>query len=285
MLYKYFFVMKKFFALLGIAALASCGAAQAQFKLNKALSAGVKVVQAATLTDEQINGYVKEYIEWLDAHNPVCEGDDEFAVRLARITAKIKDVEGLNIKAYRVRDINAFACADGSIRVFAGLMQIMTDEEILGVIGHEIGHVMNKDTKDAFRTALLASALRDGVSSAGGVAAELSDSQLGDLGEAVTNSKFSQKQEYQADEYGYNFLKSHGENPWAMALSFEKLKKMQEEMGADKTNKVQQLFSTHPDLDNRIKRMTDKATADGFDRPEMVAPDASGSLTDTATEE
>ena len=97
--------------------------------------------------------------------------------------------------------------------------------------------------------------------------------ELGELGEAVTNSKFSQKQEYAADEYGYDFLKSHGENPWAMALSFEKLKKMQEEMGADKSNKVQQLFSTHPDLDNRIKRMTEKATADGFERPEMTAPE------------
>ena len=211
--------MKKFLALWGIIALASCGGAQAQFKLNKAISAGTKVLQAATLTDAQVIGYVKEYIDWMDENNPVCEGDDEFAVRLARITAKI-NIDGLNIKAYRVRDVNAFACADGSIRVFAGLMQIMTDEEILGVIGHEIGHVMNKDSKDAFRTALLASALRDGVSSAGGTAAKLSDSQLGDLGEAVTQSKFSQIQEYAADEYGYNFLKSHGENPWAMALSF-----------------------------------------------------------------
>ncbi|WP_298061961.1 M48 family metallopeptidase [uncultured Rikenella sp.] len=264
--------MKRILTFLAVAALSAAGVSHAQFRLNKAIGAGAKVLQAATLTDAQIKGYVKEYIDWMDAHNPVCEGDDEFAVRLARITAKI-NVDGLNIKAYRVRDVNAFACADGSIRVFAGLMQIMTDEEILGVIGHEIGHVMNKDSKDAFRTALLASALRDGVSSAGGTAAKLSDSQLGDLGEAVTQSKFSQKQEYAADEYGYNFLKSHGENPWAMALSFEKLKKMEEEMGADKTNKVQQLFSTHPDLDNRIKRMTDKATADGFERPEMTAPE------------
>lgn len=265
--------MKRILTILSVIALAAVGTAQAQFKLNKAIGAGMKAVQAATLTDAQMESYVKEYIDWLDAHNPVCEGDDPFAVRLAKITEKI-NVDGLNIKAYRVVDVNAFACADGSIRVFAGLMQIMTDEEILGVIGHEIGHVMNKDSKNAFRTALLTSALRDGISSAGGTAAKLSDSQLGDLGEAVTQSKFSQKQEYAADEYGYNFLKQHGENPWAMALSFEKLKKMQEEMGADKTSKVQQLFSTHPDLNNRIKRMSEKATSDGFERPEMTAPEA-----------
>lgn len=259
------------------------GTSHAQFNLRKAVNAGAKVVKAATLTDEQVAGYVKEYIEWMDANNPLCEGDNPFAIRLNEITKNI-NIEGINIKAYEVVDVNAFACADGSIRIFAGLMQIMTDEEILGVIGHEIGHIMNSDSKDAFRTALLASALREGVSSAGGTAGELSESQLGDLGQAVVSSKYSQKQEYAADEYGYNFLKTHNENPWALALSFEKLKKMQEEMGADESNAVQQLFSTHPDLENRIKRMTEKAIADNFERPANVTPIAETTTeTETAT--
>lgn len=242
-----------------------------QLKINKqAISAGAKVVKAATISDKEIEQYVKEYVKWLDEHNPVCEGDDPYAVRLAQIIEPIKNAEGLDIKAYRVVDVNAFACADGTIRVFAGLMEVMTDEQILGVIGHEIGHVKNKDTKDAFRTALLASALREGVSSQGGTAAKLSGSQLGELGEALTNSSFSQKQEHAADDYGYNFLKEHGANPWAMALSFEKLKQMQEDAGYAGNTKMQQLFSTHPDLAKRIERMSEKATADGFERPAMV---------------
>ena len=239
----------------------------AQFNLNRALNAGAKAVKAATLSDAEINGYVKEYIDWMDANNPVCEGDDPYAVRLDSITRSINNIDGINIKAYRVVDVNAFACADGSIRVFAGLMDVMTDEELLGVIGHEIGHYMNKDTKDAYRTALLTSALRDGVSAAGGTSAKLSDSQLGDLGEALSSSSFSQKQEREADIYGYEFLKSHGINPWAMALSFKKLKQMQGEMGSQKSSKVQQLFSTHPDLDARIEAMVKRAQADGFECP------------------
>ena len=242
------------------------GASYAQFNMKKAIGSGIKAAKAITLTDAQMANYVKEYIDWMDANNPVCEGDDKYAVRLENIIKNIK-VDGINIKAYRVVDVNAFACADGSIRVFAGLMDIMTDEEILGIIGHEVGHIMNKDSKDAFKTALLMSALRDGVSSTGGTADKLSDSQLGDLTQAVVESTYSQKQEHAADEYGYNFLKEYKENPWALALSFEKLKAMQEEMGADKSNAVQQLFSTHPDLDNRIKRMTEKAKTDGFERP------------------
>lgn len=152
-------------------------------------------------------------------------------------------------------DVNAFACADGSVRVFSSLMDIMTDDELLGVIGHEVGHIAHHDSKKAFRTALLTSALRDGISSSGGKVAALTDSQLGDLGEALANATYSQKQERDADDYGYEFLKRSGKNPWAMALSFKQLKKMQEEAGVKKDSKINQLLSTHPDLDTRIKRM------------------------------
>ena len=42
-----------------------------------------------------------------------------------------------------------------------------------------------------------------------------------------------------------------------MAASFTKLKELQGE--AAKTSKVNQLFSSHPDLDSRIKRMQERA--------------------------
>lgn len=265
---------KIFTSLAVLACLAATGTAHAQFNRTKAISAGAKVVKAATVSDKEIENYVKEYVVWMDKNNPVCEGDDPYAVRLEKITEGFNNTDGLNIKAYRVRDVNAFACADGSIRVMAGLMEIMSDEEILGVIGHEIGHIKNKDTKDAFKTALMASALRDGVASAGGTAARLSDSQLGELGEAVTNSKYSQKQEYEADEYGYNFLKSHSKNPWAMAMSFEKLQELEAEFGGGDTSKMKQLLSTHPDTANRAKKMAEKATKEGFERPEKTEEEA-----------
>ena len=255
------------FVFVAAACLLGAGTASAQFNLKKAISAGVKTVQAVTLTDEQVAAYAQEYMDWMDAHNPVCEGDDPYAVRLDSLTQKFNGSDGLNIKAYRVVDVNAFCCANGDIRVFAGLMDIMSDEELLGVIGHEIGHYMNKDSKAGFRTALLSSALREGIGAAGGTAAKLSDSQMGDLSEALVSATYSQKQERAADDYGYEFLKGHGLNPWAMAMSFEKLKKMQDEMGGNKTSKVQQLFSTHPDLAARTEAMSQRAAADGFERP------------------
>ena len=228
-------------------------------------SAGMKTLQAATLSDAQIQAYVGEYIKELDGQSRIATGNNAYATRLARLTAPIAD-PGLNFKVYLTEDVNAFAVADGSIRVYSGLMDIMTDEELLGVIGHEIGHIKNKDTKDAFRTALLTSALRDGIGATGTVAATLTDSQLGDLAEALSSSQYSQKQEYEADSYGYEFLKSHGVNPWAMALSFEKLQQMQGS-GGQTSGAVQQLFSTHPELAARTKRMAERAANDGFTRP------------------
>lgn len=50
-----------------------------------------------------------------------------------------------------------------------------------------------------------------------------------------------------------------------MALSFQKLKSLQEQSGGSSSSKLNQLFSTHPDLDLRIKRMEERATSEGIE--------------------
>ena len=264
-------LISKIFILIAIACCATAPA-QAQFgKLvnKKTIGAATKAVQAATLSDKQMSEYVKEYIDWMDANNRVCKLDDPqtaaYAARLDSLTAGLTSVEGLplNFKVYYVIDVNAFACADGSVRVFSSLMDIMSDEELLGVIGHEIGHVAHHDSKNAFKQALLTSALKDAVSATSDKAAALTDSQLGSLSEALVSATYSQKAERAADDYGYEFLRDHGKNPRSMAKSFMRLKAIQEEQGGStKTSKINQLFSSHPDLDARIKRMQERADTD-----------------------
>lgn len=248
---------------------------KAQFNIGKAAGGATKVLKAATLTDADMAKYVKEYVAWMDEHNHVCDAKSPYTKRLNRLTQGLTSVEGipLNFKVYYVTDVNAFACPDGSVRVFSSLMDAMTDEELLGVIGHELGHVAHKDSKKGFRTALLTSALKDGIASTNGAAAALSESQLGSLGESLLNATYSQKQESKADGYGYEFLKKNGKNPWAIALSFEKLKKLEEDAGVKKDSKWQRMFSSHPDLDKRIKTMSKRAEKDGFARPENKMPE------------
>lgn len=264
--------MRKNFFKVAVVALMMTAAtpAMAQFNLGKAISGGAKAVKAATLSDEQMRQYVKESIDWMDKNNKVCDAKDPYTLRLNKLVEGLNEVEGipLNFKVYDVIDVNAFACADGSVRVFSSLMDIMTDDELLGVIGHELGHVALKHSKKAFRTALLASALKDGVASTNGVAAALTDSQLGSLGEALLNSSFSQKQESEADDYGYEFLKKKGKNPWSIALSFMKMKELEEKAGVQKDSKLNRMLSTHPDMDKRIERMSARAEKDGIAKPE-----------------
>jgi putative metalloprotease len=227
-----------------------------------------------TITDERLAEMVSEEVAYMDQQNKVLGYNNSYSKRLRRVMSGINSVEGitLNFKVYKTDDVNAFACADGSVRIYSGLLDRMSDDEVLGVIGHEIGHVALKHSKKQFKQALLTSALRDAVVSTGGTIAVLTASQLGDIGEALMSAKFSRKQENQADDYGYDFLKAYGKNPWAMAMAFEKLLAMSSGGTSSGTqaaasSPVSEIFSDHPATEKRIERMSAKATADGYKKP------------------
>lgn len=167
-------------------------------------------------------------------------------------------------------DVNAFACPDGSVRVFSSLMDIMSNDELMGIIGHEIGHVMKHHSKNAFRQQLLTGALKDAAGAASSKVAALTDSQLGTLGESLIGAKFSQKQEKEADNCGYDFLVSKGRNPWGMVMAFEKFQKMEQD-GGTKMSYMDKMFSSHPETEARIKAMTKRCEKDGFKRPAETA--------------
>lgn len=239
------------------------------FDLTQIAKGAVKTVQAVTVSDTQVQSYVKQYVTGLDKQSKLAPANNKYSVRLAKITEGLTSVDGipLNFKVYLTSDVNAFACADGSVRVYSGLMDLMSDDEVLGVIGHEIGHVAHKDTKKAFKAALLSSAARDALMSTGGLVGTLSGSQIGAIGEKLANTSYSKKQESNADAYGYRFLKKCGKNPWAMALAFKKLLNL-ENGGNGLGAKVKQLFSDHPATSSRIKNIEKMANKDGLTPPE-----------------
>ena len=257
--------VKFLMALMMLAGVTPC---YAQFNLKKAVGGAAKAVKAFTLTDQQMAEYVKESVDWMDKNNPVLPEDDPYTQRLHKLTEGITDADGipLNFKVYNVIDVNAFACPDGSVRVFSSLMDLMNDDELLGVIGHEIGHVLKHHSKNAFKTELLTGALKDAVASTGGKAAALTESQLGTLGESLINAKYSQKQEKEADDCGYDFLKSKGKNPWGIVMSFEKLQKLEGDAGS-KQSYITKMFSSHPETQARIDAMTKRCEKDGIPRP------------------
>ena len=238
----------------------------AQTDWSRLLTGTIKAGQAVLITDEDLAEIVEKEVAEMDRRNTVCANNNKYTQRLRRLTKGMTEADGikLNIKVYKTTEYNAFACPDGSVRVFSALMDILNDEELLGVIGHEIGHVALRHSKKAWRSALLRSAASDVVGSRSKTWATLSDSYLGSITSAALSAKHSRYHETQADDYGYDFLKECGKNPWAMGLAFKKLKAISQKKDRSKYEKWLDAFSSHPNFDERIERMRTKAEEDGF---------------------
>lgn len=259
-----------------LAAFLVCGAvfSNAQFKLDKAIGAASKGVKALSFSNEDAKKLSKEGVDWMDKNNKVAGPKDPYTIRLNKLFAKHKNQDGLdlNYKVYLVSDINAFACADGSVRVFSSLMDIMTDEELLAIIGHEIGHVKNEDTKDAIKSAYLKAAAMEAASSTSGTVQKLNDSQLGEFTNSFLESSHSRKQETEADTYSYNFMKANGYNVVGAYTAFKKLALL----SATKPTTFQKMMSSHPDSDKRAAAVKKQAEKDGLwkDPGEVTLPAA-----------
>ena len=243
-----------------LAATAQIRIGKKQLNTDKLKQAASEVVSAVSLTDAAIADLSRESVEWMDQSNTVSPADSEYTRRLNRITAKFRKIDGLevNYKVYEVEEVNAFACGDGSIRVYSGLMDVMTDDELAAIIGHEIGHVVNTDVKDAMKNAYLTSAAMQVVGATGDFAAKLTDSQIGEITKAFTSARFSRKQENAADDYAFAFCIKNGFDPYAMANGLSKLVDLS---GGTEANALQKMFSSHPDSAERAARMKEKADA------------------------
>lgn len=248
--------------------MATAPCASAQIKMNsKGIGAIGKGVKAVSFSDAEAAKLAAEAVAYMDSHNTVAGPTDPYTIRLKKLFSKHQNEAGLklNFKVYKVSDVNAFACADGSVRVFSSLMDLMTDDELLGIIGHEIGHVANKDTRDAVRSAYKREALTDAASSQSGVVNTLSGSQLGAFAGALLDSKYSRKQESEADEFAYDFMKKHNYKVTALASAFQKFADM-ESSSAAKRSKSEKMLSSHPDSGDRAAKVLEKAKKDGLSK-------------------
>ena len=239
-------------------ALGSLGGGSGSSSTENKVGAAVDVFKAVSVSDEELKSATLQLRAAEDKKARVATGKNKYAQRLARLTRKHVNEDGLqlNYKVYLSPQVNANATPDGSLRVYSGLMDLMNDQELLGVIGHEIGHVKLGHSLSAMRTAYMASAGRKAAASSRGVGGALAASELGELGEALVNSQFSQSQETGSDDYGLAFMKKHGYNVKAMESAFRKL--AAQGSGA-KAGALESMLSTHPEPGKRADRMRDMA--------------------------
>lgn len=228
--------------------LAGCAGAD----MNSLSQAGGSLFSAAALTDANVKQLSDQSCADMDKKNTVAAADSTYAKRLVNIMSGLQNTGlPLDAKVYLTKDVNAWAMANGCVRVYSGLMDLMTDDEVRGVLGHEIGHVALGHTKKAMQLAYATAAARGALGSTGyATLTALSTSQIGELGETFVNAQFSQRQESEADDYSYNLLTKNGANRQALVSAFQKLAKLDGGQSG--------LLSSHPGSDARAKHIQDR---------------------------
>ena len=231
------------------------------------MGAGGAAFKAMSLTDGDVVNMSNQSCEAMDAESKIAPANSPYARRLATVIQNMPtSVNGqtANYKVYLTEDVNAWAMANGCIRVYTGLMDLMNDDELRGVIGHEIGHVALGHSKGRMQTAYATSALRGLAAAGGGAIAQLSQSQAGELAEKFVHAQFSQAQESAADDYSFDVLTERKLERKGLVTGFEKLAKLGGSSGPS-------LMSSHPPSSERAARMQKRLDAAG---PTAVAPAA-----------
>lgn len=190
-----------------------------------ATEAGIDALKAVTISDETVRELAEQAAQYSDSRSEIAAEGDGYQQRLRKLTDEHVKQEGyvFDFKVYLNPEVNAFAMADGTIRIYSGLMDMMDDGELLFVIGHEMGHVMKDHVRKKLRVAYAAQAVRKGVASINGGVGEIARSQIGGFAEKLLTAQFSQQEEREADDYGLDFLAKTGMEPAAAISALRKL--------------------------------------------------------------
>ncbi|MRG70971.1 zinc metalloprotease HtpX [Alphaproteobacteria bacterium HT1-32] len=188
---------------------------------------------------------------------------------------------------------NAFATGrnpeNAAVAATTGLLKILNDQEIAGVMAHELAHVQNRDTLIMTVTATIAGAIsamanmlmfsslfgnRDNNNPLGGLGALLV-MLLAPFAAMLVQMAISRSREYEADRIGAEIC---GRPLW-LASALEKLQNGAQRIDNTAAERnpatahlfivnplharsVDSLFSTHPNMDERIRRLRAMAGVD-----------------------
>jgi heat shock protein HtpX len=213
-----------------------------------------------------------------DTQNP------EVFWRLAKIVKPLCDRMGLPMPKLWVipeQAPNAFATgrnpAHASVAVTAGLLGLMEDREIEGVIAHELGHVKNRDILTSSIAATIASAItwaaqmafffggRRDDDEGGNPIAALAMMLLAPIAAGLIQMAISRTREFSADAASAQYTG----NPDELVSALRKLEAYSKRIPMDVSpsmshmyiiqplsgKSLARLFSTHPPTEERIARL------------------------------
>lgn len=154
------------------------------------------------------------------------------------------------------KEVNAFAFPGGPVFFFTGLLnRTKTEDQLAAVLAHELVHVRREHWAYQYADAqkrqlgltlilILAKANR-------------TTADLASLVDGLYDLKYSRGHETQSDDQGLDMMIAAGYNPQGMADIFQILKE------SAKGGKPPELLSSHPDDNNRIRRIEDRIKKTG----------------------
>jgi beta-barrel assembly-enhancing protease len=142
--------------------------------------------------------------------------------------------------------INAFALPGGQVFFTYGLYQrLQGEDEVAGVLGHEIGHVIARHSAQQMAKSQLIS----GMMQAGVVATSDGShdrTQMAQMVGALLTTRYGRGDESQADLLGVQFMEHAGYDPNGLIRVMEVLQKAMGE------SRQPEFLSSHPNPENRI---------------------------------
>jgi predicted Zn-dependent protease len=159
---------------------------------------------------------------------------------------------------FRVIDsevVNAFAVPGGYIYFTRGILAHFNDEaQLMGVLGHEIGHVTARHANEQYTKQTIAQ-----IGLTAGMILSPKFRQFGNLantGMQLMFLKFSRDNETQSDKLGVEYSSKVGYDAHHMAEFFQTLGRVSDAAGA----RIPSFLSTHPDPGNRFTKVNELAT-------------------------
>lgn len=177
--------------------------------------------------------------------------------RLGQQVAQVSDRQDYQYHFYLIEkdELNAFTVPGGSVYMFTGLMdRLNSDDEIAGVLAHEVGHCAARHTIKKFQAGMSYSIIGNLVLSR--LQLENQAKQLIAQGSGTVMklifSAYSRGDEFEADKLGVKYMHLARYDPQAMIKTFELLEQK------SKGPAVPLILRTHPYIKDRITRVREE---------------------------
>jgi len=220
-------------------------------------------VPALAQSDEEIGAEVAKQVETeIGIYQQKPETSDYVAAIGSRLVGSL-EVSQFTFKFYIVDqfDPNAFALPGGWIYLSRGLLVLAnTEDELAGVLGHEIIHVTERHSASRQKRGILGGVLQIPGAIVGSVVSE----DLGDLINMPINAigqislaSYSRSQENEADKLGMRLSAKSGYDPTALADILSHLEADVEMLTGE--NRTPTFFDSHPTTPDRVDNITSEA--------------------------